>query len=106
MTESEFNQLSEQTFQQLESLLEHTEGDIDFEMAGGNVLEIDCSGSKIIINRQAAMHEMWVAARSGGFHYRWQEGAWRNTRDGSELISSLAGMIHAQCGAHLPLSLP
>ncbi|MDA8327849.1 MAG: iron donor protein CyaY [Betaproteobacteria bacterium] len=105
MTESEFNQLSEQTFQQLESLLEHTEGDIDFEMAGGNVLEIDCSGSKIIINRQAAMHEMWVAARSGGFHYRWQEGAWRNTRDGSELISSLAGMILAQCGAHLPLSL-
>ncbi len=102
MTESEYNTLCEQTFRRIEASLEQAEGDLDFEMAAGNVLEIDCDGSKIIINRQAAMQEIWVAARSGGFHYRWEDGHWRNTRDGSELLASLARMVHEQCGATLP----
>lgn len=106
MTETEFNQLTEQSFQRIEFLLEHTAHDaLDFELAAGNVLEIDCAGSKIIINRQSAMHEIWVAARSGGFHYQWNAGQWLNTRDGSELIHSLANMIADQCGAQLPVHL-
>ncbi len=107
MTDSEFNQLTDETFRRIESALEHAEdADLDFELAAGNVLEIDCAGSKIIINRQVAMHEIWVAARSGGFHYRWSEGAWHNTRDDSELLSSLARLIAEQCGATLQFDQP
>lgn len=99
MTETEFNQLTEKTFRKIEMALEYADGDVDFELAAGNVLEIDCgAGGKIIVNRQAAMHEMWIAAKSGGFHYQWKENAWRNSRDGSELFASLARMIAEQGG--------
>lgn len=99
MTETEFNQLTDETFRRIESALENADGDVDFELAAGNVLEIDCgAGGKIIVNRQIAMFEMWVAAKSGGFHYQWQDGAWRNSRNGSELFASLAQMIAEQGG--------
>lgn len=102
MTETEFNQLTDETFRQIESALENADGDVDFELAAGNVLEIDCgAGGKIIVNRQAAMHEMWVAAKSGGFHYKWEDNAWRNSRDGSEMFASLAQMIAQQGGGQV-----
>lgn len=98
MTDTEFNQLTDETFRKIESVLENADGDIDFELAAGNVLEIDCAGSKIIVNRQSAMHEIWIAAKSGGFHYQWKNGVWRNSRDDSEFYSSLAQMIAQQGG--------
>ncbi|ARU30304.1 iron donor protein CyaY [Sulfuriferula sp. AH1] len=102
MTETEFNQLTDETFRRIETALENADGDVDFELAAGNVLEIDCGpGGKIIVNRQAAMHEMWVAAKSGGFHYQWTDDAWRNSRDGTELLSSLARMIEQQGGGRV-----
>ena len=104
MTDTEFNQLTDETFRQIEAALENADGDVDFELAAGNVLEIDCNGSKIIVNRQAAMHEMWVAAKSGGFHYQWRDNGWRNSRDGSELFSSLAQMIAQQGGGSVDFS--
>ena len=104
MTDTEFNQLSDETFRRIEAALENADGDVDFELAAGNVLEIDCNGSKIIVNRQAAMHEMWIAAKSGGFHYQWRNNAWRNSRDDSELFSSLAQMIAQQGGGAVDFS--
>ena len=102
MTETEFNQLTDETFRRIETALENADGDVDFELAAGNVLEIDCGpGGKIIVNRQAAMHEMWVAAKSGGFHYQWIDNAWRNSRDGSEMLSSLAQMVAQQGGGRV-----
>lgn len=104
MTESEFNQLSDAAFRRLEAALEAVDGEADFELAAGNVLEIDCPQGKIIVNRQPSMQEIWVAARSGGFHYRFAEGVWRDTRDGSELFASLAKMVAAQGGGTLELA--
>ena len=101
MTETEFNELTDVTFDRIEAGLEQADGDIDFELAAGNVLQIDCPGGKIIVNRQPAMREIWVAARSGGFHYRWQASAWLNTRDNSELLDSLSAMIASQGGGHV-----
>jgi CyaY protein len=67
----------------------------------GNVLEIEFidNGSKIIVNTQAAMQELWVAAKSGGFHYKQIDGKWINTRDGSELFAALSALASAQGGA-------
>lgn len=102
MTETEFNQLADETYARIESALEGLDDGIDFERAPGGVLEIEFdNGSKIIINRQGATHEIWIAAKSGGFHYRWQDNAWRDTRDGSELLQSLARFIAQQGGGNI-----
>ena len=71
----------------------------------GNVLEIEFidNGSKIIINSQAPMKEMWVAAKAGGYHYKYVDGAWINTRDGSELYAALSALASGQGGATVTL---
>lgn len=103
MTESEYLQLTDDLFRRLEHDLEAA--DLDFELAPGGILEIEFDdGSKIIVNRQRAMQEVWVAARSGGFHYRWQDSAWRDTRSGDELLAALSGMASGQAGRAVDLA--
>jgi CyaY protein len=75
--------------------------DIDTHRTGG-LLELSFpNGSKIIINTQPPLHELWLAARAGGFHYRWLDGAWRDTRDGSEFLAALSQHASAQGGRAL-----
>lgn len=101
MTESEFLRMADSCLQQVqdnfEQAFENDELDVDCKRSG-NVLEIEfvANGSKIIVNSQAPMQEMWVAARSGGFHYKHDGQHWRNTRDGSELFSTLDSIARAQ----------
>lgn len=103
MTSSEFNLLVETTLAQIEQAVETSGADIDFETTAG-ILELEFdNGSKIIINRQSATQELWVAAKSGGYHYLWKDGAWRNTRDGSELFASLSRYVSEQAGETLEL---
>lgn len=102
MTESEYVALADALFAALEQDLEAAE--VDYELAPGGILEIECDdGSKIVINRQAAMREIWVAARSGGFHFRWQDGAWLDSRGGGELSVALAAILARQCGREVGL---
>jgi CyaY protein len=103
MTETEFSQLVDATLTQIEQAIEASDADIDFEMTAG-ILELEFeNGSKIIINRQSATQELWVAAKSGGYHYLWKDNAWRNTRDGSELLSSLGRYVSEQAGENVTL---
>ena len=75
--------------------------DIDTQRTGG-LLELSFpNGSKIIINTQPPLHEVWLAARDGGFHYRWAAGQWVNTRDGSEFVQALSQHASAQGGMRL-----
>ncbi|HYD59705.1 MAG TPA: iron donor protein CyaY [Noviherbaspirillum sp.] len=108
MTESEFLALADQTLGAIESALERASNDSDLDVEcsrSGNVLEIEFidNGSKIIVNSQAPMQEMWVAARSGGFHYKRVDGKWLNTRDQTELFSSLSRMVGEQGGVAVSL---
>lgn len=103
MNETEFNRLVDDTLARIEEAIESSGADIDYETASGILtLEFE-DGSKIIINRQGATQELWVAARSGGFHYRWTDGTWRNTRDDSEFMAALSGFASQQAGE--PISL-
>lgn len=96
MTQSEFNQMADAALARIETAMDESEGDAECNRSG-NVLEIEFdNGQKIIINRHDANREIWVAARSGGFHYAWQDGAWRSQRDGSELFDKLAGLCAEQ----------
>ncbi len=108
MTESEFLALAERTLGAIEAALERAANDSDLDVEcsrSGNVLEIEFidNGSKIIVNSQAPMQEMWVAARSGGFHYRQEGGRWLNTRDQSELFAALSKMVSEQGSVSLVL---
>ncbi|MBK4733863.1 iron donor protein CyaY [Noviherbaspirillum pedocola] len=109
MTDSEFLVLAEQTLNSIEAAIERTveDSDLDIECSrSGNVLEIEFvdNGSKIIVNSQAPMREMWIAARSGGFHYRRDGERWINTRDGSEFFEALSRMASEQAGAPVTLA--
>ena len=98
MTPTEFTQLVDTTLAQIEQGIEASDADIDFETSAG-ILELEFpNGSKIIINRQSASQELWVAAKSGGYHYVWKDDAWRNTRDGSELFAALSRYVSEQAG--------
>ena len=99
MSASDFEARAQSALDQLRATLE-SDPELDVEEKGDGVFEISFDdGSRIIINRHSAAQEIWVAARSGGFHFRWDGSAWRNMRDGTELFSALAGLIAAQRGA-------
>jgi CyaY protein len=80
--------------------------DIDSHRTGG-LLELSFpNGSKIIINTQPPLQEVWLAARGGGFHYRWAGGQWLDTRDGSELLATLSTHASHQGGRELDFGAP
>jgi CyaY protein len=105
--ESDFSALADRVLAAIGAALDAADGDVDWTLNDG-VLTIDCgAGGKFIVNRHLPSREIWVAARSGGFHFRGADGAWRDTRDDSELGASFARLLEAQAGVSIaPLTLP
>jgi CyaY protein len=104
MNETEFNALAEATLDAIESAVEATGADIEAARTG-NVLTLELGdGSKVVVNSQAPMRQIWVAAKSGGFHYARQGDQWRDTRDGGELFAALSRILSTQGGEALVLS--
>jgi CyaY protein len=105
MEDREFNTLADAALARIEAALEASCADIDFELAAGGVLEIEfADGSKVIVNRHGVAREIWVAARAGGFHFRWDGAAWRDTRDGGELMNKLSALASQQAGEEINLA--
>ena len=97
MTDSEFEVLAEAALAALERALEASALDADVETKGVGVLEIEFgNGTKMVVNRHTAAREIWVAAKSGGFHFRHDGRLWRDTRDGTELFAALSRLASAQ----------
>ncbi len=106
MTDSEFMVAAERTLGAIEAAADASAADIE-AMRSGNVLTLElANGSKIVINSQAPMRQMWVAAKGGAFHYAWRDGAWRDTRDDSELFAALSRTISSQGGVAVVLRAP
>ena len=104
MSQLDFDALSESALEQIRQALEASGIDADVELKAEGVLEVEFeSGSKMIINRHRAAQEVWVAARAGGFHFRWDGTAWRNTRDGNELFAALSKLVSAESGVAVVL---
>jgi CyaY protein len=100
MEESEFMRMAEQTLREIDSRIEASGIDADCEFRGTGVLEIEfADASRIVVNSQAAVREIWVAAKSGGYHFRRDGGRWVNTRDGGELFAALSACVSQQSGA-------
>lgn len=100
MEESAFNALAEAELARIEAALESCGAELDIETMPGGVLEIEFdNGSKMVINRHSAAREIWVAAKSGGFHFRPDAGRWVATRDGAELYAMLSRLVSEQSGS-------
>lgn len=99
MDEAQFNAAADQMLARIERSLDACDGALDYELGPGGVLELEFGdGSKIIINRHTAAREIWVAARSGGFHFKLDNGRWLDTRDGRELLAALSTIASQQAG--------
>ena len=108
MSETEFLELANTTLNSIEAALDRAcDADVvDVECKrSGNVLEIEFidNGTKIIVNSQAPLQEMWVAAKAGGYHYKRVDNEWRNTRDNTELFAVLSELASAQGGTPVTL---
>jgi CyaY protein len=87
----------------LDVAIDASDLDIDWSLNDG-VLTIDCGpGGKLIVNRHVPNREIWVAAKSGGFHFRGDDGAWRDSRGREELGAALTRLLREQAGVTLDL---
>ncbi len=103
MTDSEFLERTEAAFRRLESAVDAADADIELTRSG-NVITLELpDGSKVVVNSQAAMQQIWVAARLGAHHYAWVGEAWYDTRDGSELFAALSRILSTQGGVAIVL---
>lgn len=99
MDESTFVAVAEQELERIEYALEACGAELEVEVQPGGVLEVSFEDdSKLVINRHAAAREIWLAARSGGFHFRLEDGQWRDTRGGEELYIVLSRVASDQGG--------
>src|ERR1035437_6024542 len=104
MLEGEFSKHADAMLARIEQALENCAIDVDYEIKPGGVIELEFShsgGSKIIINRHTAAREIWIAAKSGGFHFKTDAAdpdLWLGTRDGAELMTQLSRCISEQSG--------
>jgi CyaY protein len=96
--DSAFIALTDRVLDTIGAALDAAESDLDWSENDG-VLTIEfADGSRVIVNRHVPNRELWVAAKSGGFHFRAEGGAWRDTRSGEELGTALERLLRAQGG--------
>ena len=112
--DKQFHQQGSQLLHSIELALEAADEeldlDLDLERQGGNVINIRFRDkSVIVINTQPPLHEIWVAAKSGGYHYRWagtmNQPLWLDTKTGRELLSDLSQFASAQAGKDITFAL-
>ncbi|MGP1682977.1 MAG: iron donor protein CyaY, partial [Giesbergeria sp.] len=94
-------QLLKAVEQSVDRINEATDADIDSQRSGGLIMLVFANGSQIVINQQKPLHEIWLAARSGGYHYRFDGTAWQDTKGGSEFFAALNRDASTQSGLTL-----
>ncbi len=103
MPEKTFNQAYEDTLERLEDVLDECEADIDYDTVS-DILTISFDdGSKLIVNKQSAADQLWLAARSGGFHYDYDAGSgqWLNDKTGENFFAELSRLATEQAGEEI-----
>ncbi len=105
MTDSEFLDRAEALLRSVEAgcdrVNEATEADLDNQRSGAMVTISFANRSQIVVNLQKPLHEVWLAARSGGYHFRWFDGAWRDTKTGEEFYALLSRCASEQASIAL-----
>ena len=105
MTDLEFMDRSEQLLLAVEQRCDHinatTDADVDSQRTGGMITLTFPNGTQIIINQQKPLHEIWMAAKSGGYHYQFDVQQWQDSKGAGEFFASLSRDATAQAGLSL-----
>ena len=105
MTDSEFLDQAEALLQAVEACCDRinddTDADVDNQRVGSMVTLTFANRSQIVINRQKPLHEIWLAAQAGGFHFRCVDGQWKDTKGQGEFFESLTRNASGQSGRSL-----
>ena len=108
MTDPEFLDKAEAALNAIEACCdrvnEETDADVDNQRTGGMVTLTFDNRTQIVINLQKPLQEIWMAAKSGGYHYRWVDGNWQDTKGQGELFAALTANASAQSGQMLVFS--
>lgn len=109
MNENEFHAIADQTIEDIQEAIDNSGADIDYDEVGGVLtLEFE-NGSKLIFSKQPPAMQLWLAARSGGFHfdYHAERKLWIcDSGDNEELYAMLSRLATEQCGETVSLSAP
>ena len=98
MNETEFNLAVDAILRTIEDAVDALDIDIDVETSTGILTLTFENHSQIIVNRQSATREIWVAARSGGFHCGYQDDDWVCKKTGETLSALLSRVCSEQGG--------
>ena len=105
MTDSQYLDRADALLKLVESncdrINEESDADVDNQRVGGMVTLTFSNRSQIVINQQKPLHEIWLAVRAGGFHYRWLDGLWQDTKGQGEFFSVLSANATTQSGLDL-----
>lgn len=106
MDESEFNQRVDDILEQIEDAIDDTGADIDYDTAGGILTLSFENDSKIIVNRQTPVRQIWVATRQGGFHFVYNQDTdqWQLEGGEQELFDALSQYCSDQAGEPIEIS--
>ena len=87
MTETEFLNLIEKVFSQIEIAIEKIDPEIDCENTGGVLKLIFPNGTQVILNKQTPLFQLWLAGKSQGYHFDYKDGAWICNRSGKDFTT-------------------
>jgi len=102
---TEFDEIVDVTLIQIEDAIEALDTDIDYDTVSGILTVEFANQSKIIINRQIATLQLWVAAKSGGFHFDYKNNDWFDDRDATMLEKKLSELFSDQAEKPLTIAL-
>jgi len=105
MTDTEFLDRAEAALGAIEAscdrINDQTDADIDNQRVGGMITLVFANRSQIVVNLQKPLHEIWLAAKSGGYHFKWDQGQWLDTKGQGEFFAVLNEQALAQSGQAL-----
>ncbi len=106
LTDARYRELAEAALQRVELALDAATDaddgpDVDAKRTGGLLEMKFASGVMVVVNLQPPLHEIWLAAKTGGYHFKWDGQCWRDTRGGEEFFHMLSQVASDAAGAPL-----
>ena len=103
MNDVEYDELTDAVLLAVEEAIERLDLDLDFESNGGLLSISFPDKSKIIINKQPPLQQLWVATKFNGHHFEWQNGQWIDNRSGTEFWQLISTAVSKQAGVEVSL---
>lgn len=107
MTDRDYRDRAEALLAQVEAacdrINEASDADIDCQRVGGMLTLTFSSGSQMVVNLQPPLQEVWLAARAGGYHFKWVGTGWQGTKGEGEFFALLSRLASEQAGLALAL---